>query len=81
MLYQALNPYAILLETNESREIDAGTGAVLIPEDNSKIFLHWLNGGKLRATYTMTNATRVCERVKLINASGRVVAVKIINLG
>jgi len=81
MLYQALSPHNIRLETNESREIDAGTGAVLIPEDDSKIFLHWHNGEKLRATYTMTDATRVFERVKLINASGRVVAVKIINLG
>jgi hypothetical protein len=81
MLYQALNPFYILLETTETREIDAGLGAVLIPEDNSKVFLHWPLGDKLRASYTMTKATRVYERVRLINASNRTIEIKIINLG
>jgi len=79
MLYQALKPYSILLESTETRDLDTGTGLVLIPEDNSKVFLHWLNGDKLRATYTMTAATRVYERVRLINASNRTIEIKVIN--
>ena len=59
MLYQPIKTHSILLETNETREMDAGSGLLLIPEDNSKVFLHWLNGDKLRATYTMTKATKV----------------------
>lgn len=80
MLYQPIKTHSILLETNETREMDAGSGLLLIPEDNSKVFLHWLNGDKLRATYTMTKATKVCERVQLINASNRIIEIKIVDL-
>lgn len=80
MLYQPIKTHSILLETNETREMDAGSGLLLIPEDNSKVFLHWLNGDKLRATYTMTKSTKVCERVQLINASNRIIEIKIVDL-
>ena len=80
MLYQPIKTHSILLETNETREMDAGSGLLLIPEDNSKVFLHWLNGDKLRATYTMTKATKVCERVQLINASNRIIEIKVVDL-
>ena len=80
MLYQPIKTHSILLETNETREMDAGSGLLLIPEDNSKVFLHWLNGDKLRATYTMTKATKICERVQLINASNRIIEIKIVDL-
>jgi hypothetical protein len=81
MLYQALKPYSIILETTETRDLDAGLGLVLIPEPNSKVFLHWPLGDKLRASYTMTEATRVYERVRLINASNRIIEIKILDLG
>lgn len=81
MLYQALKPYSILMQSNETRDLDAGIGLVLIPEDNSKVFLHWLNGEKLRASYTMTRATKVYERVRLINASNRTIEIKVVDLG
>lgn len=81
MLYQAIKSYSILLETTETREIDATTGLLLIPEDNAKVFLHWPNGDKLRASYTMTQPTRVYERVRLINASNRTIEIKIADIG
>jgi len=81
MLYQALKPYSILLQHDETRDLDAGLGMMLLPEDNSKVFLHWMNGDKLRASYTMSKATKVYETVRLINASKRVIEIKIFDLG
>jgi hypothetical protein len=81
MLYQALKPYSIILETTETRDLDAGVGLVLIPEDNAKVFLHWLNGEKLRASYTMSRATKVYDRVRLINASNRTIEIKVVDIG
>ena len=81
MLYQALKPYSLLLEASETRDLDAGVGLVLIPEDNAKVFLHWLNGEKLRASYTMSRATKVYERVRLINASNRTIEIKVVDIG
>ena len=81
MLYQAIKSYSILLETSETREIDAGLGLLLIPEDDSKVFLHWPQGDKLRASHTMTQTTRVYERVRLINASNRTIEIKVVDIG
>ena len=79
MLYQVLKPYSIILESTETRDLDAGLGVVLVPEDNARVYLHWLNGKKLLATHTMTAATKVSERVRLINASNRIIEIKVIN--
>lgn len=81
MLYQALKPYSIILEPTETRDLDAGLGLVLVPEANAKVFLHWPQGDKLRATYTMTAATKVSEQVRLINASNRSIEIKVLDLG
>lgn len=68
MLYQSLNVKKLCLGPKETIEFDAGCGCILIPNPNSKIFLHWLTkNGKMRASYTMTKVTRVEDTFKLIN--------------
>ncbi len=48
--------------------LDAGTGLILVPTDNKKTFVHWLNDkGKLVATYTLSYPTLITEKVKLLS--------------
>lgn len=68
MLYRSLKHQTITLGPKEDQEFDAGLGVVLVPQPNSKIFLHWFtDSGKLRQTYTMTFATQAEGKFKLIN--------------
>ena len=81
MLYQPLKNYVIQLDLKETKDIDAQNGAVLIPNPNSKIFLHWLtDNGNIRSTYTMTYATRVEGKLKIINGSATATAVHVVQL-
>lgn len=50
-------------------EYTAGSnGSILIPSENSKIFLHWTNeNGKLVSTYTLTYATLVQNKLKIVS--------------
>jgi hypothetical protein len=79
MNYRALKNEWI--EANPETEYTPGpNGAVLIPPANSKVYLHWLNDkGKLVNTYTMTYATLVNSRVKII-AADRTVRIHAIEL-
>jgi len=68
MLYQPLKYQIVQLGPKEERELDAGTGVVLVPQSSCKVFLHWISdSGKVRQTYTMTFPTRIEGKVKLIN--------------
>ena len=79
MKYQALHHKTIKLESKAQLEYDAGEGATLVPDENSKVFLHWKNNsGKLVATYTMTFPTRAEGKFTIINALDRPVQIRAI---
>jgi hypothetical protein len=60
----------IKLGPKEQLDQDFGEdGAILIPNAKSKAFLHWLTDkGNIRSTFTMTYATKVVSKVRIINA-------------
>jgi hypothetical protein len=81
MLYQPLKNYFIQLGPKETKDLDAGGGVVLVPQSTSKIFLHWLtDSGKIRSTYTMTYATRVEGKLKVINGLDTATDIHVIQL-
>jgi hypothetical protein len=81
MRYQALKHSKIKLAGKADSKIEAGTGVVLVPQEGSKIFLHWLNdSGKVVATYTLTFPTRVEGSVKAINGLDKETSIQIIEL-
>jgi hypothetical protein len=81
MLYQPLKNHVIQLGPKESQDLDAQNGAVLVPNPNSKVFLHWLTDkGNIRSTYTMTYATRVEGKLKLINGLDATTSIHVIQL-
>lgn len=68
MLYKELNNQILTIPSKGSITIDAGTGVVLIPANNDKIFLNWLTDkGNIFATHTLVYSTLVLNKVKLIN--------------
>lgn len=82
MLFQALKHHTIQLPGKGEQFLDAQMGVVLVPQPNSKIYLHWLtDSGKLRQTYTMTFPTRVESKIKLINGLDSPTAVQVIQVG
>ena len=82
MLYQPLKNYLIQLGPKESQDLDTQNGAVLVPDANSKVFLHWLTDkGNIRSTYTMTYATRVEGKLKVINGLDATASIHVIQLG
>jgi hypothetical protein len=82
MNYRALKNYYIRLPAHGQDEIDAGEGTVLIPPEHTKIYLHWTNDkGKLVTTYTLSYATLVQNKLKILNGSTNPVAVHAIEIG
>jgi ABC-type uncharacterized transport system permease subunit len=80
MKYQHLKSKTIHLE-KEMFVTASQNGTILIPEKNTKTFLHWLNeNGKMTATYTLTSPTLVKDTVKLINGSGKTISIDLIDL-
>jgi hypothetical protein len=81
MRYQALKNNKIKLGPKAQLEFDAKAGVVLVPDANSKVFIHWVNDNdKLIATYTMTFATRIEGSVKFINALAEETNIQIIEI-
>jgi hypothetical protein len=79
MRYQALQHKTLKLESKAQIDYDARDGAYLVPDENSKVFLHWKNdSGKILATYTMTFPTKIEGKVTLINALDRTVQIRAI---
>jgi hypothetical protein len=69
MKYQALQHKTIKLDSRAQIDYDARDGAYLVPDENSKTFIHWKNeSGKILATYTMTFPTKIEGKVTFINA-------------
>ena len=79
MLYKQLETKWIKLEPRQSVEYDAGEGAILIPPDRSKVFLHWLTDkGNVKTTFTMMYATLVSGKLKVINGSDHHLDIRLI---
>jgi hypothetical protein len=81
MRYKALKHQTIKLEAKAQLDFNANDGVVLVPETDSKVFIHWLNdNNKLLATYTMTFPTQIVGQVKLINALDKQTHIKVIEI-
>lgn len=79
MKYIALKHKTVKLEGKAQTEIDAGDGLILVPDEGSKVFLHWKSDtGKLVTTYTMTFPTKVEGKFTAINALDKPVQIKTI---
>lgn len=77
MKYLAMKHKTVRLDSKAQTEIDAGDGMILIPDEDSKVFLHWKNdSGKLVTTYTMTYPTKVEGKFTAINALDKVVQIR-----
>jgi len=81
MNYRPLKNYQIKIEAKSEVEYDAGTGTILIPPADARIFLHWLNDkGKLISTFTLTYATLVENKLKIINGTNDSVSITAIEI-
>ena len=81
MLYQQLKTRSIKLSPKESCDFDAGTGVVLVPQSESKVFIHWLTDkGNIKATHTLACPTVISGKCKLINGLTLDASIQIIQL-
>ena len=81
MNYRPLKNYQIKIEAKNEVEYNAGTGTILIPPADARIFLHWLNDkGKLISTFTLTYATLVENKLKIINGTNDRVSITAIEI-
>jgi hypothetical protein len=81
MLHRALKNSVINLNSKESVEFDAGAGVVFVPQQGSKIFLHWITDkGNIRSTYTMTYPTWVEGKLKIINGLDTTSSIHVIHI-
>jgi hypothetical protein len=72
MLYKELANKHIKLPSKGQVEIDAGDGVILVPLNEGKIFLNWLNDkGQMVSTHTLRFSTRVERRIRIINAESK----------
>ena len=80
MLYKQVHVDTIKLAPKAQTEQDFGEdGAILLPSANSKIFLHWLTDkGNVKSTFTMTYATKVVSKVRIINALDEDLAIQVL---
>ena len=68
MLYKQLHIDTIKLGARAQIEHDFGEGAILTPDGKAKIFVHWITDkGNVRSTWTMTYASLIVGKVRLIN--------------
>jgi hypothetical protein len=82
MNYRALKNHFIKLAAHGQTEFDAGEGTVLVPPENTKVYLHWTNDkGKLVTTYTLNYATFVQNKFKILNGSANVISIHAIEIG
>lgn len=65
--YRIPNTRYLRLKANEEIEFNAGISSLLIPQPNSKVYLHWYKGDKLSSTLTLTHPTIVENELKIIN--------------
>ena len=81
MLYKSLKTTKLQLGAGGVIQWDCGTGVVLVPQSDCKIFAHWhTDKGNLRSTYTITGATRLEGLVQLANALETEVIFQVVHL-
>jgi hypothetical protein len=74
MLFKDLSEDRIELQPKSKIELDADQGILLVPTDNSKIFIHWTNDkNKVVATHTMKSAILVTQKLQLSNPNDHTV--------
>lgn len=81
MLFLQLKTKRIQLNSKEQQEFDFGKdGAILVPNLDSKVFIHWISDkGNVRTTFTMTQPIKVFEKVRIINGGPNQVDIQILN--
>jgi hypothetical protein len=81
MLYKELANKHIKLPSKGQVEIDAGDGVILVPLNEGKVFLNWLNDkGQMISTHTLRFSTRVERRIRIINAESKEITLLQISL-
>jgi hypothetical protein len=81
MNHKALKNHWIKLDAKSDIEFNAAVGTILIPPENVRVFLHWLNdNGKLVSTHTLTYSTQVRNKIKIINPNAFPVSIHAIEL-
>lgn len=82
MNYQILKSYFLDLGPKSEQIFNVNLKKlVLIPEENSKVFLHWTNNkGKLVTTLTLTEPTLIKNKVKLINGLDQKTRIAIVEI-
>lgn len=82
MNYKPLKNQFLKLAPKGELVFDAGTGTVLVPPADTKVFLHWTNeNGKLISTYTLAYSTLVQNKFKIINGSDKAISIHAIDTG
>lgn len=80
MNYKPLKNQFLKLTPKGELVFDAGLGTVLIPPADTKVFLHWTNeNGKMISTFTLTYATMVQNKFKIINGSDKAISIHAID--
>jgi hypothetical protein len=80
MNYKPLKNQFLKLAPKGELVFDAGTGTVLVPPADTKVFLHWTNeNGKLISTFTLTYSTLVQNKFKIINGSDKAISIHAID--
>lgn len=81
MNYRPLKNQFLRLDPSSELLFDAGTGTILIPPTDTKVFLHWTNeNGKLINTFTLARSTLVQNKIKIINGSDKAVSIHAIDI-
>ena len=79
MHYTPLDSKIIVLGARDCEEINAeGKNLILIPQDGSRVFIHWLEKEKVLATYTMACPTQITGHVRLTNGTSQLITIKVI---
>lgn len=78
--YRIPNTRYLRLKANEEIEFDAGFATLLIPQPNSKIYLHWYNGNKLSSTLTLAQPTIVENDLRIINGDSSNTSIQVIKI-
>jgi len=79
--YRPLDTVQLTVPAHGQQMIDAGQGTVLIPKQDSPLFLHWINDkGNTITTYTMVSAVLAFDQVKIINPHAESIALDTVRL-
>jgi hypothetical protein len=68
MLFKELEQQIIELPAKSKLDIDAQDGVLLVPTNNDKIYVYWINEKeKIIASHTLTKPTLVTKNIQLSN--------------